>query len=352
MTEEDRKPTGIPGVDDGGSQFKANLTDMPSDNVFVYGTPGQVAQFLKAEKGLREWIGRNSTNEMYTYIKEGTEPTFTEPVEPSGDAISTAKMEKYKMQLKMSMEKKERYQQDKGRLFRSIHSLCSPALQHKLEANTKYKELEENHNIRGFVDLIKEIVYGTDEGTEPHWAMQAAMVKIHTIYQYDRESTGDYHDRFMAQLKVTESVWGPLTPTIYKGKPTAQQDTARNAYLARLFLRGLNRKRYTKDIEELGNDYVSGNDNYPKDVAAALSWISNRSSGRHLRSNNPKKTDDEGATARSFQQNAQPSQSTDDNKDDDSSSSSQSNASNHTSIKITPKRNKKNSSRNSWAGPI
>ena len=78
MTEEDRKPTGIPGVDDGGSQFKATLTDMPSDNVFVCGTPGQVPQFLKAKKGLRKWIGRNSTNEMYNYIKDGTEPTLNQ----------------------------------------------------------------------------------------------------------------------------------------------------------------------------------------------------------------------------------------------------------------------------------
>ena len=84
-------------MDNGGSQFKATLTDMPSDNVFVCGTPGQVPQFLKAKKGLHKWIGRNSTNEMYNYIKEGTEPTFTEPVEPTGDKISTAQLEKYKM---------------------------------------------------------------------------------------------------------------------------------------------------------------------------------------------------------------------------------------------------------------
>ena len=86
------------------------------------------------------------------------------------------------------------------------------------------------------MDLIKGIVYGADEGKEPYWTMQATMVKIHTIYQFDRESTGDYHDRFLAQLKVTESIWGLLTPSITKGKSTAQQDTARNACPARLLL--------------------------------------------------------------------------------------------------------------------
>ena len=358
MTEEDRKPTGTTGVEGGGSKFKATLPDMPPDNVFMCGNHAQVPQFVKAEKGLREWIGRNSTNEMYNYIKDGTEPTFTEPAEPTadkGEKISPAKMEKYKMQLKMSMEKKEKFEQDKGRLFRSITSLCTPALQQKLEANSKYNTLEGTHNIRGLMDLIKEIVYGADEGKEPYWTMQATMVKIHTIYQFDRESTGDYHDRFLAQLKVTESIWGPLIPSTTKGKPTAQQDAARNAYLARLFLRGLNRKRFNRDIEELGNDYVSGNDNYPKDVASALSWITNRSNGRPQRPNTTKfpTSDDEGAHARSFHQ--QPPQSKDNNNDDDSSASSQSATSGHNMNQATSVfdlRGKKNrNSRTSWATP-
>ena len=111
-------------MDNGGTQFKANLPDMPSDNVFVFGQPGQVPQFLKAEKGLYDWIGRNSTNEMFNYMKKGVTPTFPEPAEPAGskpeDKPSTAQIEKYKMQLKMSMEKEEKFTQDKGRLFRSI----------------------------------------------------------------------------------------------------------------------------------------------------------------------------------------------------------------------------------------
>ena len=365
MTEESsQRPAGIPGVDDGGSHFKANLPDMPADNVFVFGQPGQVSQFLKAEKGLFDWIGRNSTNEMFNYIKKGVAPTFPEPKEPAGDKPddkpSTAQLEKYKMQLKMSMEKEEKFTQDKGRLFRSIKSLCSPALQHKLEANTKYPPLDDAHDLRGLMDLIKEIVYGTDEGKEPYWTMQAAMVKLHTIYQQDRESTGDFHDRFNAQLKVTESIWGPLTPSVMKGKPTAQQDEAREAYLARLFLRGLNQKRFSRDIEDLGNDYVSGNDNYPKDVASALSWITNRSSGKQLRPNQNKRnnahnahnTDDEGADARSFQHHQQPTQSQNDDDNDDGSTGSQSTASGHThnqgNTKISNSR-KSSHGRISWA---
>ena len=345
-------------MDNGGSQFKANPPDMPSDNVFVFGQPGQVPQFLKAEKGLHDWIGRNSTNEMFNYIKKGVTPTFPEPAEPAGDKPedkpSTAQIEKYKMQLKMSMEKEEKFTQDKGRLFRSIKSLCSPALQHKLEANKNYPPLDDANDLRGLMNLIKEIVYGTDEGKAPYWKMQAAMVKLHTIYQQDRKSTGDFHDRFNAQLKVTESIWGPLIPSVMKGKPTGQQDEAREAYIARLFLRGLNRKRFNKDIEELGNDYVSGNDNYPKDVASALSWITNRSSGKPPQPNPTKKnnTDDEGADARSFQHHQQPTQSQNDNDNDDSSTGSHSTASGHThnqgNTKISNSR-KSSHGRVSWA---
>ena len=44
--------------------------------------------------------------------------------------------------------------------------------------------------------------------------------------------------------KVTESVWGgPFIPAKMKGKPTEQQEKARQAHLSGLFLKELNRRR-------------------------------------------------------------------------------------------------------------
>ena len=60
-----------------------------------------------------------------------------------------------------------------------------------------------------------------------------------------------------------------------KGKSTELQERARNAYMAGLFLRGLN-QNYKEDIKDLGKAYIDGQNNYLKDMESALVWITSR----------------------------------------------------------------------------
>ena len=105
--------------------------------------------------------------------------------------------------------------------------------------------------------------------------MAETMVKLHNLRQQDTESDNNYYKRFVSQADVTESVWGSLIPTTMKGKATELQANTRDAYLARLFLKNLNR-RHQEDVRDLGKAFIDGNNNYPKDLEAALSWITNR----------------------------------------------------------------------------
>jgi hypothetical protein len=95
----------------------------------------------------------------------------------------------------------------------------------------------------------------------------------------DREDTTEYSYRFLAQLEVTEQVWGALVSMNMKGKPTNEQDKAREKFLACAFLAGVDKSRYKTVIDELNNDFVLGNDNYPGDVAGMLSRLTNRRGG-------------------------------------------------------------------------
>ena len=80
----------------------------------------------------------------------------------------------------------------------------------------------------------------------------------------------NYYKRLVSRIEVTESVWGgPLVPARMKGKSTELQERARNAYMAGLFLRGLN-QNYKEDIKDLGKVYINGQNNYQKDMESAL----------------------------------------------------------------------------------
>ena len=301
-------------------RFESNLPGLAKDIYFSYGTTNQVDQFLKSEKEFRMWVGRVYSNEIYAYIKNGAVPAFDEPQAPAGvgdKPPSMAELERFKMKLKQVLDKQERFDQDKGRLFRELASLCDTAMQHKSQSHEKYKELEKDHDVTGLMSLYKELVYSTDNSQEQYWVMAEQMSTLCNLYQTRKETLADFWNRWDGQRKVTEAIYGPLIPSIMKGKATEQQERARDAFLSRLFLGSLNRYRYGSDLDELQNDFVNGANNYPKDPASALSWITNRKQNGNGNNNGgksngskplPRSTqghpdlDGDGSTASSFTQ--------------------------------------------------
>ena len=80
---------------------------------------------------------------------------------------------------------------------------------------------------------------------------------------------------------MTEDIWGDMIPQKMKGKATSEQAKARDAYLACVFLAGVDRVRYRDAVNELNNDYVAGNTTYPGDVMSMMTLLSNRRDGGH-----------------------------------------------------------------------
>ena len=144
-------------------------------------------------------------------------------------------------------------------------------MRNKLEGDTKFNDLEKDYNVNGLLDLIKDLVYSTNESQEPFLKMANSMVKLHRMFQCNRESANAYYKRFMSQVEVTESECGPLMPSKCKGKPTEQQEKARKQCLARLYLQALNRD-HKKQVQGLSTAFINKQNNYPDTPEAALLW--------------------------------------------------------------------------------
>ena len=149
-------------------------------------------------------------------------------------------------------------------------------MKNKLESSDKFPTLADNHDINGLLDLLKEFVYSTKDTQEPYSIMVDTMHKLHNCWQGPQESDASFYKRLKSQVEVTESTWGPLVPNVMKGKRTEEQDKARNAYLARLFLKLLFKNRHNEHVRDLAKAYIDGQDQHPKDMESALQWIASR----------------------------------------------------------------------------
>ena len=161
------KPGVIPGMTD--ARLESMVPGLDKSIMFVCGSPHQIEKFLRARKAIVDWVGTSKEykNSMHDYLTEGTEPEFKEPEEPTpareGDPISKPQMEKYSIKLRKYLSDEEDWEESKGRLFRTIVQLCTIALQNKLESKAKHSDLKRKCDVNGSLELIKELVYSTDD---------------------------------------------------------------------------------------------------------------------------------------------------------------------------------------------
>jgi len=149
----------------------------------------------------------------------------------------------------------------------------------KLEAQSiELEKLEDDNDVIGLLNMIKELVFNAGGVRNKFDIMQSLN---RTLYgrgntQRPNESLNEYGKRFLQQVEVVEAVWGKLVPPCHENDNAKDKESARNQYLASLFLGGTDQARYKAAVDELNNNYVLGKDVHPADVPAAIMVLTNR----------------------------------------------------------------------------
>ena len=139
-------------------QFDAMVPGMDETNAFVCGSDNQVEQCITARKKLADWVGtcKDCKNAMVHCPKSKTVPTFAEPTPPKPDAeggtMPKPQMERYTIKLRKVWDDEEQWEESRGRLFRTVLSICTTPLRNKLEGDTKFNDLEKDCNVNGPLD--------------------------------------------------------------------------------------------------------------------------------------------------------------------------------------------------------
>jgi hypothetical protein len=133
-------------------------------HVYTFGVPGQADKYRKTTEAIAEYVGQKMMNQMWALVQKGKEANFPEPKDP-GDKPTVAQMEKYKMQLRMSLDKADKYQSEKAKVFRLIIGQCVPAMKHKIEGDTKYPALVEASDVQYTAHPHSQL--RVPDGTEP-----------------------------------------------------------------------------------------------------------------------------------------------------------------------------------------
>ena len=161
---------------------------------------------------IAEYCRVEVSKEIYKLILYGEEAEFPEVEEPSGSRPAAATMKKFEMDYKRRLEKIEQYERDKCKAFGIVMGQCLDLTKEMVKTDKSYKDLEETDNVKGLLDLLRDLCYGTDKKRYIRWVQQAQLRKTVTMTQMPTESLQRFATNFLEQIKTLEDISGPLVP--------------------------------------------------------------------------------------------------------------------------------------------
>jgi len=256
---------------------RTNLHDEFNGIKFVFGRPDQVSMCLQSMKKLADCAGTKMNNNMHKLVKKKVEATFPKPKAPGEDPAKHV-VDECRELMKRKLDKEDECNEDKAKLFRIIMTQCSPEMKDKLEAqSTELEKLEDDNDVIGLLDMIKELVCNAGGVRNKFIIMQSLNRTLHGSGNTQRpnESPNECDKRFPQQVEVVEAAWGKLVPPCHENDNTKDQESAHNQCLASLFLGGTDQARCKAAVDELNNNCVLGEDVCPADVPAAIMVLTN-----------------------------------------------------------------------------
>jgi len=229
-------------------------------------------------KKLADCAGAKTNNNMCKLAKKKVETTFPKP-KASGKDPAKHVVDENRELMKRKLDKEDEHNEDEAKLFRIIMSQCSPEMKDKLEAQpTELEKLEDDNDVIGLLDMIKELVCNAGGVRNKFVVMQLLNRTLHGRGNTQRpnESPNEHGKRFLQQVEVVEAAWGKLVPPCHESDNAKEKESAHNRCLASLFLGGTDQARCKVAVDELNDNCAIDKDVCPADVPAAIMVLANR----------------------------------------------------------------------------
>lgn len=235
---------------------------------------GQAGRYERTTKAIGEYVGKLYGYEMKILILELKETTFQPPDLP--DQPTKVQEMAWSKEYDLHLKKRDRYEEDKAKVFTTIYSHCDEPMKNVLESKEAYRKADQQRNVIALLQLIKEAAYDANDRKYPARQAVDALRQLMMIWQGDQEQLTAYYRRFTSLIERVEASYGDIEPiAVAKKDSKYRKDTtkaiarARERMLAYLFVRGAN-KEYKPLVDGLNDDYTLGDDRYPETIEEAF----------------------------------------------------------------------------------
>jgi hypothetical protein len=208
--------------------------------------------------------------------------------DPNPDAFDMAVFawkEDYKS-MKLRMDK---YKGNESNAWALIYDQCSGESKNKLKGMQDFDTAKNGNNMAKLLTMIHGYCCQFGLLSNKYMAIVAANKNLFYFFQKIEQSNADYHEDFMAMLKVIEEYGGTVLMTNFPNmlkqeldadgidlsKATSNQvkegkKTVCKKFLAAQMLSGANREKYNNLKRSMKENFVTGTSTYPESPEAVL----------------------------------------------------------------------------------
>ena len=195
--------------------------------------------------------------------------------------------------MKRYLDKEERYQADKKKLYNLVWGQCTEMMKNELEIVKEYDEMKKKQDPLMLLRNIKAITYNFRDQKYLPGSMWRAYKSVYNLTMREDEDTTAYYESFKNQVTVVENYGGTIgqdqklyeNEDIYQKMNNRQQDLrtnidaakerARDQFLAFGFLANCDKKRFGDVVNDLDNMFTFGDDKYPRTLQKAHEYLKN-----------------------------------------------------------------------------
>lgn len=274
-------------------KFKGKCDDLKG---IIY-VAGSIDNFAKTNKEVVEYVARTVPNagEYRTAIIELELPALTPPVHPHADAngvIDPFDMANWTQQNGIFLKKQAKRESVEKQIFAIVQGQVHPALMEKVEAVPNWDTINQNFDVIAFLCALRDVETQGGTRVDAIVNMQEAESQLHACCQGKR-SDAEYYETFKDRLEHANRLGASVgeydhlrcleLESMDRVDPDApgiddlEQATtlSRDKYLARLFLKNADDKRYgslKSSIKNLRNRNIG---QYPTSLHDAYETITN-----------------------------------------------------------------------------
>jgi hypothetical protein len=288
--ENNRNAQNITGGYKGGARKFAGGNTNLQGKVFEITSKDAVHQFAETVKAIADYVGQEYTHggDIRFMIENMADYNFVRPADPPANANEYEK-ESWKKQLDLFWKRRGVYMDNKMKLYSLIWGQSSKTTQSKLETHANFDQCKTEYDSLGLLKIIREFVFKSDDRQYKYKAEDQAKRAYYNLRQTPEMSCQEYFERVRNMVDVIKSLGGSLADDMHlsdelparpaRGYTEAQKQEARERILNKTVAYGIlvraDRGRYGKLIEEIENDFLKGNNDYPKTPTEAYNLLVN-----------------------------------------------------------------------------